>query len=117
MNDYVSTIEDNGGVHINSGIPNRAFYVTARELGGYAWEKAGVIWYKTLTDKLQATSNFNDAANLTFQAATELYGSGSLEEAAVKTGWAEVGIAVDEPSTNEGCFTSVLRSLGLAGSK
>ncbi|HEY5730465.1 MAG TPA: M4 family metallopeptidase, partial [Anaerolineales bacterium] len=41
MKDYVKTVSDNGGVHINSGIPNRAFYVTAMELGGYAWEKAG----------------------------------------------------------------------------
>ena len=49
MKDYVTTIEDNGGVHINSGIPNRAFYVTALEIGGFAWEKAGFIWYKTLT--------------------------------------------------------------------
>ena len=113
MSNYVNTIEDNGGVHINSGIPNYAFYVVTRELGGYAWEKAGVIWYKALTEKLQANSNFTDAANLTFQAATELFGSGSLEEQAVRTGWAEVGITMGAPSTNEGCFTSVLRSLGL----
>lgn len=112
MNDYVNTIEDNGGVHINSGIPNHAFYVTARELGGFAWEKAGAIWYKALTDKLQATSTFIDAANLTYQAAGEIYGSGSIEQIAVQTGWAEVGITIGQPSTNEGCFTSVLRSLG-----
>ena len=41
MKDYVNTSSDNGGVHINSGIPNHAFYITALELGGYAWEKAG----------------------------------------------------------------------------
>lgn len=116
MSNYVNTIEDNGGVHINSGIPNYAFYVVARELGGNAWEKAGVIWYKTLTEKLQSNSSFTDAANLTFQAATELFGSGSLEEQAVRTGWAEVGITLGVPSTNEGCFKSVLRTLGLAGS-
>lgn len=113
MSKYVNTIEDNGGVHINSGIPNYAFYVVSRELGGYAWEKAGAIWYKTLTEKLQANSNFTDAANLTFQAATELFGSGSIEEQAVRTGWAEVGITMGVPTTNEGCFTSALRSLGL----
>ena len=38
MDDYVETIRDNGGVHINSGIPNRAFYLAATEIGGYAWE-------------------------------------------------------------------------------
>lgn len=113
MKDYVSTIQDNGGVHINSGIPNHAFYVVARELSGFAWEKAGRIWYKALTEKLTTTSSFADAANLTFQAATEIYGPGSLEEQAVKFGWAEVGITVGEPSTNEGCFSAAMRALGL----
>ena len=76
MNNYVKTIEDNGGVHINSGIPNRAFYLTAVELGGFAWEKAGQIWYKTLTEKLSERSSFQQAADLTFETAGELYGVG-----------------------------------------
>ena len=113
MNDYVKTVEDNGGVHINSGIPNRAFYVTAFELGGFAWEKAGRIWYKTLTDKLSERSSFQEAADLTFEAAGELFGNGSLEQNAVKTGWAEVGIAIggDAPT---GCLATILRAFGLA---
>ncbi|KAI0012215.1 hypothetical protein F4779DRAFT_106966 [Xylariaceae sp. FL0662B] len=41
--------EDRNGVHINSGIPNRAFYLLAKKLGGYSWEKAGQIWYAALT--------------------------------------------------------------------
>ena len=86
MDDYVKTIEDNGGVHINSGIPNHAFYVIAVELGGFAWEKAGQIWYKTLTEKLTERSTFQQAADLTFEAAGELYGTGSLEQNAVQTG-------------------------------
>src|SRR4029079_944922 len=56
MKDYVNTISDNGGVHINSGIPNHAFYLIATQIGGNAWEKAGQIWYLTLRDKLKATS-------------------------------------------------------------
>ena len=43
--------KDNGGVHINSGIPNRAFYLAAVESGGYAWEKAGKIRYIALRDR------------------------------------------------------------------
>jgi Zn-dependent metalloprotease len=114
MDHYVTTTNDNGGVHINSGIPNHAFYVIAREIGGYAWEKAGAIWYKALTEKLKSNSNFTDAANLTYQAAADLYGSGSLEQKAVQSGWAAVGISVAvTPSTNQGCFTSTLRALGL----
>jgi len=113
MSNYVNTIEDNGGVHINSGIPNRAFYVTAVEIGGNAWEKAGRIWYKTLTDKLQASSNFQNAADLTFEAAGELFGVGSLEQNAVKKGWAEVGIVIGGTGGGGGCLDAVLKTFGL----
>lgn len=94
MNDYVNTSQDNGGVHINSGIPNHAFYVTATQIGGFAWEKAGTIWYITLRDKLTPSSNFQSAADLTCQTAGELYGTGSAEQLAVQAGWAAVGITV-----------------------
>ena len=50
MKDFVQTFDDNGGVHINSGIPNYAFYQVASRLGGYAWGKASRIWYDTLSD-------------------------------------------------------------------
>lgn len=111
MKDYVRTVEDNGGVHINSGIPNRAFYATALELGGHAWEKAGRIWYKTLTEKLQERSTFQQACDLTFKTAGEIYGTNSLEQQAVKKGWSEVGITVagDAPS---GCLSTVLSAFG-----
>jgi len=113
MKDYVNTIEDNGGVHINSGIPNHAFYVAALEIGGLAWEKTGQIWYKTLTDKLQATSNFQDAADKTFQTAGEIFGAGSLEQLAVQKGWSEVGIAIGGSPTGQGCLSTVLGAFGL----
>lgn len=94
MKDYVTTTEDNGGVHINSGIPNRAFYGMAVEMGGFAWEKAGRIWYIAARDKFNSATNFQSAANLTYQTAGELYGAGSLEQMAVAKGWSEVGITV-----------------------
>ncbi len=50
MDKFVQTTQDNGGVHINSGIPNKAFHNVAMELGGNAWEKAGGIWYSALRD-------------------------------------------------------------------
>jgi Zn-dependent metalloprotease len=85
---------DNNGVHINSGIPNRAFYLIAMELGGYSWEKAGKIWYVALRDKLQERSNFKMAAKFTFDVAGELYGRRSKEQNAVKKGWNLVGIEI-----------------------
>jgi Zn-dependent metalloprotease len=107
MRDYKYIADDHGGVHINSGISNHAFYVTAVELGGYAWEKAGKIWYTALCDRLSATSDFQTAAFFTYQTAGELYGAGSLEQGAVKRGWAEVGIGVDAPpEQGAGCLTA-----------
>jgi len=110
MNNYVQTTSDNGGVHINSGIPNKAFYNVATALGGYAWEKAGKIWYITLRDKLTANSDFIAAANATFQTAGELFGAGSTEQNAVKNGWAAVGITINQQE-KKGCanvFVSLL---------
>ena len=41
MAHYVDTTDDNGGVHINSGIPNRAFYLAATAIGGYRLGEGG----------------------------------------------------------------------------
>ena len=112
MRDYVNTVEDNGGVHINSGIPNHAFYITAIEIGGYSWEKTGRIWYLALRDKLQANSTFLQAAQATYQVAGELYGEGSAEQQAVKKGWETVGINIGaEESESPGCLTAPLNFL------
>jgi Zn-dependent metalloprotease len=94
MKKYVKTTADNGGVHINSGIPNRAFYLAAVEIGGYAWEKTGKIWYNTLRDKLKPDSGFSDAARMTYSVAGKLYGKNSPEQKAVKNGWKGVGISI-----------------------
>ncbi len=91
MKDYVNTSDDNGGVHINSGIPNRAFYLAAMSLGGKAWETAGHIWYAALL-QLQPTATFQDAANATAAAAGQKFGAG--EQRAVRDAWAQVGITV-----------------------
>jgi Zn-dependent metalloprotease len=101
MKDYVNTTQDNGGVHTNSGIPNHAFYVVAVEMGGNAWEKAGLVWYLTLRDRLTARATFQDCAKLTYQVAGEQFGNGSLEQKAVQKGWAEVGITVGTTNTGK----------------
>ena len=95
MSKYLNTAEDNGGVHINSGIPNRAFYLAATKIGGKAWEKAGRIWYATLRDaSLRATATFQQFAERTVAQAGQLFGTGSLEQAAVTAAWMEVGVPV-----------------------
>ena len=95
MSKYVRTLKDNGGVHINSGIPNHAFYLVATALGGYAWEKAGRIWYETLRDtQLRSTSGFTRFARLTIAHASTLYGAKSVELKAVQDAWNQVGVKV-----------------------
>lgn len=90
MRDYVDTSEDRGGVHINSGIPNRAFYLVATALGGYAWEQAGRVWYDTLRgDELTPDINFADFARLSVQVAAA---QGTRVESAVRSAWRTVGV-------------------------
>ena len=53
-------------MHINSGIPNRAFYLVAEALGGNAWDAPGRIWYDTLTGgSLPTTATFGVFARAT----------------------------------------------------
>ena len=93
MRDYVRTFEDNGGVHINSGIPNHAFYLVATSLGGHAWERAGRIWYNTLRDaQVRPNTGFVRFARRTVAHATILFGDGSDEKQAVVDAWRQVGI-------------------------
>jgi Zn-dependent metalloprotease len=98
MDDYVETVQDNGGVHINSGVPNHAFYTVATELGGYAWERAGRIWYETLQDAtLRPNATFERFAAITVGVAVRLHGEGSAEANAVYGGWEKVGVTVPKP--------------------
>src|SRR4051794_21366926 len=85
--------EDFGGVHINSGIPNKAFYLTAVGIGGFAWEAPGHIWYESLKASSVRTQ-FQDFADTTYVKAGQLYGTGSAEQQAVLAAWREVGIRI-----------------------
>ncbi len=93
MDSYVRTTADNGGVHINSGIPNRAFCLVALALGGYAWDAPAKIWYETLTGgTLKPDATFGVFARATAGAAVELYGTRSAEHDAVRSAWETVKV-------------------------
>jgi Zn-dependent metalloprotease len=81
---------DRQGVHINSGIPNRAFVLTAKAIGGKAWEVTGRIWYDTMV-QLSTSSQFIDCARLSVQVATT---HGAAAKNAVKAAWKKVGLTV-----------------------
>jgi Zn-dependent metalloprotease len=97
MSGHVTTTSDNGGVHINSGIPNRAFYLAAVALGGSSWEKSGHIWYATLRDaRLSSEAQFDQFASLTADNAGRLFGD--AERRAVVDAWRQVGVAAAQPA-------------------
>jgi hypothetical protein len=94
MSGYVNTASDNGGVHTNSGIPNHAFYLAAIAFGGFAWEKAGRIWYDTIRDAaLPSNATFSQFAAITVARAEALYGGDAGE--IVANAWGQVGVAVN----------------------
>ena len=115
MADYVETTDDNGGVHLNSGIPNRAFALAAQGIGGSSWEGAGRIWYAALTSGLAPDTGFVAFAQATVAAAGE-------HTAVVEDAWREVGVLGSDGSTpapaptpNADAAVTVARSGGFAG--
>lgn len=101
---YYTGSGDNGGVHINSGVQNRWFYVLAtgasgtNDLGdaysvtGIGRAKAAAIAYRNLDVYLSANSNYAAARSGAIQASRDLYGADSVEEIAVTDAWYSVGV-------------------------
>jgi hypothetical protein len=116
FDDYVTTTDDNGGVHLNSGIPNRAFQLAATAIGGSTWEGAGRIWYDALTGgSVGPSSDF-----VAFAGATVAVAGASAD--AVGAAWEAVGVTPGSsvPSRSSGPVAtarrvSVRRSGGFAG--
>jgi Zn-dependent metalloprotease len=94
MSRYVDTLKDNGGVHLNSGIPNRAFYFAATALKGEpTWKVAGQVWYDTIRDpRLQSNATFVEFAQRTVDNAARRFGQGSTAVGAVHDAWMRVGV-------------------------
>jgi Thermolysin metallopeptidase, alpha-helical domain/Thermolysin metallopeptidase, catalytic domain len=92
MRDYLHTSDDNGGVHLNSGIPNRAFHLAALGLEGPAWGVPARIWFAALDSGLRPDTDF-----LTFARATVAQADRVSSRAAsvVAAAWAEVGLPVE----------------------
>lgn len=96
---YTGTV-DNGGVHTNSGIANKEFYLLAmggqHHLGGsmtgIGTDAAARIWYQALSNYMTSSTNFSGARAATLQASNALYGAGSPQSSAVEQSWNLVGV-------------------------
>jgi bacillolysin len=96
--------EDNGGVHINSGIPNHVFYLaieggtnrtsglSVEGVGGANREQIEKVFYRAFTQMMPSNATFSVARSVSIQSARDLYGSGSPAERAVTQAWTAVGV-------------------------
>ncbi len=108
MSQFVNTQQDNGGVHINSGIPNNAaFLMTAggendvtkvKVAAGLGWEKSEKVWFRAQTKYFMATTTFAQAAQGTLQAATDL-GLTENEKNIIDCAWKAVGVVSGQCAT------------------
>ena len=115
MSGYIETTDDNGGVHLNSGIPNRAFHLAATAIGGSSAEGAGRIWYAALGAV---------AEDVEFAAFAAACVDAAGEHAdAVRAAWTEVGVLgvaaprapAPAPAPAVGEVVEVRRSGGIMG--
>jgi thermolysin len=92
---------DSGGVHINSGIGNKAFYLVAAggthhrsgvTTTGIGTTDAAKIWYRALTVYMTSGTNFAGARTATLNAANDLFGSSSAQYNSTATAWCAVGV-------------------------
>jgi Zn-dependent metalloprotease len=101
---YLGT-QDNGGIHVNSGIPNKVFYLVAKggthhrggSMTGIGADAAAKIWYKALASYMTSSTNFRGARTATLNAAAALYGLGSTQYNAVGQAWTLCGVPGDNP--------------------
>jgi Zn-dependent metalloprotease len=86
-----SQIDPTADVHDNSGVPNRAFALFARALGGQAWTHAIKIWYDTCTNRhLRADATFKEFATLTVASAHKIGGAAAADKC--HGAWGTVGV-------------------------
>ncbi len=90
LRDIFKDRSDNGGVHINSGIPNHAFFLFAAALKGNAWDTAGSVWYATLL-QLASDAKFVDMVQASDKTVVQKHGNGSAEHKALTAAWKAVG--------------------------
>ena len=128
-NERYTGTADSGGVHINSGIGNKAFYLAAvggtHHLSGVIVTGMGTtdasrIWYRALTVYMTSGTNFSGARTATINAANDLFGSTSVQANTMAQTWCAVGVGACPSGTPTptpgGCTTELLSNGGFEGS-
>jgi Zn-dependent metalloprotease len=91
MSKFQVITEDSGGVHLFSGIPNKAFYLVATAFGGFSWERAGQIWWQAMNSgQIPPLCSFRQFADVTVECALDAYGEHAAKT--VRDAWEAVGV-------------------------
>ena len=102
---------DQCGVHNNSGVLNHWFYIltegktgtndkgSSYSVTGIGIDKAAKITYRMESVYMTSSSTYADARTYGIQAATDLYGAGSLEVVATTNAFYAVGVGTTYVST------------------
>jgi len=90
--------EDNGGVHINAGIPNRAFALASiayakSDPKATTWESTGKVWLNGIR-RAGAEATIQEAADAIYQTALTMYAKNPTMAQAIAKGWKQVGVKV-----------------------
>jgi Zn-dependent metalloprotease len=122
---------DSGGVHINSGISNKAFYLASQggthhlsgvTVTGMGPTDAARIWYSANANYMTSGTNFAGARTATLNAATAIFGGASAQYNSTANAWCAVGVGscvggTPTPTpTPGGCATELLTNGGFEGS-
>jgi bacillolysin len=101
MSEIYTGSQDNGGVHINSGIANYAFYLFTQNMNGNK-DKAEQVYYRALSTYLTRSSQFVDCRLAVVQSAEDLYGANSAEVQAAKNAFDAIGVMAPGGSNSGG---------------
>ena len=101
MSNYVNTTSDNGGVHTNSGIPNKAAYLMSEggthhgiTVLGFGRNTMGQVFYETQVHWLTSNADFTDARDATLDAVAALFPGDMSKNNTVQNAWAAVGVGL-----------------------
>jgi thermolysin metallopeptidase-like protein len=116
MRDYVNLDpnDDFGGVHVNSGIPNKAFCLAAKAIGGRSWEVTGKIWYVMLTERLTSNADFEKCARETISVARDLYTTDASIAGHVAQAWVDVGVLPATDAMVASALVGITARVGVA---
>ncbi|WP_371502266.1 M4 family metallopeptidase [Kitasatospora sp. NBC_00374] len=91
-NHFAYLLAEGSGAKVINGVGYNSPTCNGSTVAGIGRDKVGKVWYRALTTYMTSTTNYAGARTATLKAATDLYGAGSAEYAAVAAAWSAVAV-------------------------